>query len=73
MASPYQSFNFCIQCEIKYPKSTTKCAQCGKKIRTTARKSGENKTKMKFLCSSCGHIYGECACICCRADEEDPE
>jgi len=24
---------------------------------------------MKFICSNCGHIYGECACICCRADE----
>jgi hypothetical protein len=69
----YNSFNFCIKCEIKYPKSTVKCTQCGKKIRTIPRYSWKNKTKMKFLCSNCNHIYGNCACICCRADEDDPE
>lgn len=73
MPSPYISYNFCLSCEIKYPKSITRCSECGKKIRTKPKTSWDKKTRMKFRCSSCGHIYGECACLCCRADEEDPE
>ncbi len=73
LKSPYEKYNFCILCEIKYPKSTIICSKCGKRVRNNARSSWKNKTQMKFLCSSCGHIYGDCACICCRADEEDIE
>ncbi len=70
MKGPYERYNFCVLCEIKYPKSVTVCLKCGKKIRTTARSSWKNKIRMKFRCSSCGHTYGECDCMCCRADEE---
>ena len=70
MKGPYDSFNFCVLCATKFPKSTIMCSNCGKKLRTTARSSWKNKMKMKFTCSSCGHIYGDCDCICCRADEE---
>ena len=71
MRSHYKLYNFCIPCEIKYPKSTTRCSRCGNMLRTKPRYSREEKSKMKFLCSSCGHIYGECDCLCCRADEEE--
>ncbi len=73
MSSPYLLYNFCIPCKIKYPKSITRCSECGKKIRTKPNTSWKEKTRTKFRCSSCGHIYGECACLCCRADEENPE
>ena len=73
MPSLYLSYNICLPCNIKYPKSITRCSECGKKIRTKPNTTWKERTKMKFQCSSCGHIYGECACLCCRADEEDPE
>ena len=73
MPSPYLLYNFCITCKIKYPKSITRCSECGKKIRTKPNVAWKEKTRMKFRCSSCGHIYGECACLCCRADEANPE
>jgi len=73
MPRSYVSHNFCIPCGIKYPKSITRCEACGNKLRTKPIVSWKEKTKMKFRCSSCGHIYGECACLCCRTDEENPE
>jgi ribosomal protein L34E len=65
----YDKVNLCVLCDLKFPKSIKKCTTCGRKLRTTARTSWKNKTRMRFKCSSCDHLYGDCACVCCLADE----
>ena len=65
----YDKENYCVECDLKFPKSITKCPNCKNKLRTRSRKPWKNKTRMRFKCTSCGHLYGDCACVCCLADE----
>ncbi len=65
----YDKENYCVECDLKFPKSVTKCPNCKNKLRTRSRKPWKNKTRMRFKCTSCGNLYGDCACICCLADE----
>ena len=64
----YDKENLCINCNLKFPKSIKRCTDCRNKLRTSAR-SWKSKTRIRFKCSSCGHLYGYCDCICCSADE----
>ena len=44
----YDKENLCIDCNIKFPKTIIKCSECGNKLRTSARTSWKNKTRMRF-------------------------
>jgi len=65
----YEKENLCVNCDLKFLKSVVKCPECGKKLRMSARTSWKNKTRTRFNCTSCGHLYGDCDCVCCKADE----
>jgi len=65
----YEKENLCVNCDLKFLKSVVKCPECGRKLRMSARASWKNKTRMRFNCASCGHLYGDCDCVCCKADE----
>ena len=65
----YDKENLFVDCDLKFPKTIKKCLECGNKLRISARTSWKNKTRMRFKRISCGHLYRDCAGVCCLADE----
>ena len=63
----YEIENYCADCDVTYSKNILICPKCKQMVRRYSRFSGRGKFKIK--CAECGHFYGDCACLCCRADE----
>lgn len=63
----YEIENYCAGCDKTYPKDISYCSNCRQALRRYSRFAGRRRFKIK--CAECGHYHGDCACMCCRADE----